>query len=959
MKTFTVSSFAAMACAALWCASPASAALLFYDGIPANADGAGGAYKVGDNAAGTALLTHPSIIGFTGNNKWANGTTALMVYGGGLDYPSGISLASQPGSIRHRFELAQTGWRTSMRAFSPALAGDFYFSALLKYETLSFWTADGVWSGAGFLQSFPGRDAAQPLATGFIVGFRRIIDGNGSRVSLVLMAQNQVQVIVDETNANETYFVAVKYGYDSASGISTIQAAAVTTPEEPAVWTASLDIALFPSGIPVFNHFIVGGNGHGDNNRDTIRENLIDEFRIGTLYSDVAGVSGQPPVFEMLGTTVGNVATNSATLSTRLTDCGDPVAELYAFWGTSNGGQAVEGWQNCTNLGAVAANSTIAFSPELEPNKTYFYGFAASNNVPLTWAFPSPISFITAPVTVSAPSPTVAENSFAPFAFTVARPDAADAVAQAVTVNFSLGGTAVNGAHYSASALDSVVIPAGAASADVIVTPIPDWASADERALTITLLPGYYALAGGTSASVTFTNIELPAAPTNAFIGAVSELASDPANWSLGLPTASHEILVSQSYASRNPTWDAAAPSTVGAWTQPLGTTRTVVFATTPAAPLTILGDCSLLGGVWTHEGPSATPTTALNIAIKGDLTVGAAATINVGRDISIHDPAGLSRGPLNSTGAGFLDDHGGAYAGDGFSRTPASAPYTFARNANTYGSIINPMSYGASSRGGGGAASLLKYSGPGIVLLDIAGSATIAGRVAADGYGYNNNHGAASGGTVNITAARLLGAGSITANGGEDSYYGAGSGGRIRVKLTDPAAAIADFTGAITAYGHDGVLVRGTAPSAAGTIAIQTAADAPNEALIRVANNITWINPTNDLSVIPATHLPAMANRGENLSKTAWLVLDNAKLRVTASARIASLTLASTASPVTAARTPCVFADDATLAVYSLTILGDSYGPGVYRAIDLPASILVGNGAIQVLTPATLIFLR
>ncbi len=947
------SRFMHVSLAFLFSVSMASATLLYYDGIPVSGTGA----YVSEANLGANNVNHASIVGFTVPGKWSNDTTGLKVNATGLIYPSGISLTPIEGAIRYNRDIATNTYRTAFRTIPAGnLAGDFYFSALMRYQDLAPWKVDGLWLGIGLSATSPGGNTSLPrVDNGFVLAYKRVIDESGSRICLVLMAGGQTQVLLATATPNDTHFVTLKFTRNVQGTDDLIQASVVTTPEEPTSWMATIQTTLL-TGTQTFGYLSAGGYG---NTAPAPSVNLVDEIRIGTTYADVAGVFGQPPVFELVGTTVDQITSTSADFHTRLANPGAPAGELFALWGESAGGQTFANWAHSALVAnAVATATPYHHTPALAPDKTYFYTFAAINDAATAWAYPSPASFITAPVTVSAPA-AMAENSLTPAIITLARSDIAAVKTEPLTVHFTLSGTAVRGTHYHASAINSVLIPAGAASATLTITPLPDWDSEDDHTLVITLQPGAYILPDQHDASITFINAVLPEAPVNAFLGTVSELASNPANWSLGVvPHAGHEVMITQSYAARNPIWDVAAPVVVGSWTQPVGSTNTVFFDISPAQPLTILHDCNLLGGVWTHTGPSATPTTAVAVNIQGNLNLGPGGTINVGRDITTYDPGGNSRGHRYQSGPGYVAHYGAAYAGEGFYRA-STAPYALDLNQNTYGSILNPVAYGASSHGGGGAGALLKYSGPGLVMLNVAQTATLNGRIAADGYAYSNNSGGASGGTLNLTFGSIEGTGSITANGGTDTYYGSGSGGRIRIKLTHANASLTPFKGVLSAYGGDGVPARANAPSAAGTIVLITQSN-ESEPTLRVANNITFITSTNAPTLLPATHLPSMGNPGEDLSKTSWEVYDNAKLRITKSTRIKSLSLISTASPVTDARTPCIFADDVILSTSELKILNDlRYAPGIYRAADLQPGVLIGTGAIQVISPGSLLLLR
>ncbi|MDO8804872.1 MAG: hypothetical protein Q7R35_10600, partial [Elusimicrobiota bacterium] len=84
------------------------------------------------------------------------------------------------------------------------------------------------------------------------------------------------------------------------------------------------------------------------------------------------------------------------------------------------------------------------------------------------------------------------------------------------------------------------------------------------------------------------------------------------------------------------------------------------------------------------------------------------------------------------------------------------------------------------------------------LIRLNIAGVLTVDGVISADGTrGPDYKCSGGSGGSVNISASGLTGAGVIKVGGGYGLYNGGGGGGRIAI--TAPANA---FTGTVTAYG-------------------------------------------------------------------------------------------------------------------------------------------------------------
>jgi hypothetical protein len=197
-------------------------------------------------------------------------------------------------------------------------------------------------------------------------------------------------------------------------------------------------------------------------------------------------------------------------------------------------------------------------------------------------------------------------------------------------------------------------------------------------------------------------------------------------------------------------------------------------------------------GGKLTHEPLASTDTVEthkLIATIQGSLNVQTGATIYVtGLGFGLRNGPGAS--PAGSTGAG----HGGEGAGPG---------------GTTYDSVTNPVRAGSGTYD-------YNWTGGGVVCLRVSGQLTVNGTIAAEGQNQSMNTSHGSGGSVNIVAGSLAGAGKVSVNGGsKGSAAGtaAGGGGRIAMVLTN-ADDSAFSALAIQAYGG----TNGTI-AAAGTI--------------------------------------------------------------------------------------------------------------------------------------------
>ncbi len=287
--------------------------------------------------------------------------------------------------------------------------------------------------------------------------------------------------------------------------------------------------------------------------------------------------------------------------------------------------------------------------------------------------------------------------------------------------------------------------------------------------------------------------------------GGVDALASTAENWSDNTAPVGGDNVVFDGTSSTDCDWD--LDISVVDWTQTADYGGTVTIRTEyPDVPggtgftnLTITGNVTLEGGVWTHRANTGDHDAVdrLAVTVGGDFTMGSGAAIDVlGRGFA------ANRGPgagVSLQRAGKGGSHGGQ---GGYHENQLPSP--------CYGSITHPemLGSGSSVRGGGA------------IRLMIAGEALISGDIDADGVTNTSNspsrHGGGAGGSIHLSAAIISGAGNLSANGG-GGYY-TGGGGRIAVIATN-SATLGDIT-TLARAGNPGL--RGTA----GTIFLQTTAD-------------------------------------------------------------------------------------------------------------------------------------
>jgi subtilisin len=221
-----------------------------------------------------------------------------------------------------------------------------------------------------------------------------------------------------------------------------------------------------------------------------------------------------------------------------VTRSGSTTGSLTVHYGV--GGSATAGSDYATLAGTVtipsgASGSTITVTAiddsiiennetvvvTLASNAAYTVGSPGSGTVTI-------VSNDLPVVTVSASDPSASEAGPDSGTFVVTR---SGPTSSSLTVACSLGGTAVNGSDY-ASLSGSVVIPAGAASAAIVVTPVADGASEGNETVILTAAASAAYQAGSpSSATITIADQVPLVAPANVLATATSDFVVN-VNWS-------------------------------------------------------------------------------------------------------------------------------------------------------------------------------------------------------------------------------------------------------------------------------------------------------------------------------------------------------------------------------------------------------------------------------------------
>ncbi len=261
--------------------------------------------------------------------------------------------------------------------------------------------------------------------------------------------------------------------------------------------------------------------------------NYLDEFRIETnarsaawiwaTYQNMAANGAfqtYGPVIArdtpfVINRPVSGVTTTTAQLNGTLASTGTSATAVSVYWGPTD--QSTNGiWAQSSTWDAPQNPGDFSFLAEdLAPDSDYYYTYSAENANGTVWAAPSQY-FITGELTAQATDDSCGTNAGDTATFTITRPAAC--TGGPLTVNYTLGGTAVNGVDYTAApASGALTIPAGETTATVTITPVPPGNYREPKSIVLTLADGPYAVSpAANSAGATLQTVMLPPVVSNA-----------------------------------------------------------------------------------------------------------------------------------------------------------------------------------------------------------------------------------------------------------------------------------------------------------------------------------------------------------------------------------------------------------------------------------------------------------
>ena len=221
-------------------------------------------------------------------------------------------------------------------------------------------------------------------------------------------------------------------------------------------------------------------------------------------FNTLSAVSaGQLPSINNASGPTG-ITANAAWLNGTLTSTGASPTEVRLYWGPTDGGTNTAAWANTNYLGTNAAVPPVSYTTNLSLNSDtlYYYRYAAANANGTAWANSS-ASFVTAEITLLATDPGASEIGPDNGTFTITRPGIG--TNENLTINYTIGGTASNGLDYAVIGT-SLVIPEGALSSIITITPCKDRTNDVDETIVLTLAAGKYAIGTPAGDEITITN---------------------------------------------------------------------------------------------------------------------------------------------------------------------------------------------------------------------------------------------------------------------------------------------------------------------------------------------------------------------------------------------------------------------------------------------------------------------
>lgn len=341
--------------------------------------------------------------------------------------------------------------------------------------------------------------------------------------------------------------------------------------------------------------------------------------------------------------------------------------------------------------------------------------------------------------------------------------------------------------------------------------------------------------------------------------------------------------------------------------------------------------------------------------------------TVTVSGDLEI-----AQGGYVYASGAGL--NHFASISRDHFAGYYAhgGTPSIYGTNAaKAYGSALNPVMPGVCGYWDDTAS---QCTGGGVVKLTVTGRLTVDGTVVCKGAVENAYSPGGTGGSVNITAGVVDGAGTVVADGSScekdsskidtvakleaKSARACAGGGRVSIRLTEPGATFPDgFANRVRAYGGifsaGGANITGTGTNgmaSAGTVYLQDGTQAEGAGTVYVRNG----NRSNNFSGWTPFPAGVSGDSAASLKNVSLAISEAGRVSISEDLRIRNLTIAGDEGTDHCA----VNLNGNTLKVKTAKLGAAKLAPGTYTAADCP-DFLVGDGSLVVTGGAFAILVR
>jgi hypothetical protein len=253
---------------------------------------------------------------------------------------------------------------------------------------------------------------------------------------------------------------------------------------------------------------------------------------VGDMTAPALTLAATTPVADEIA------GTNGVFTVTRTGSTANALTAYYTIAGTAVDGTDYNLLPGSVTISAGQSSTTILITPMSDPamqdssrsvtlsltnyggpsGASYSIGNPASDTVTID-DLPT--------VSVQATTATAEEHELTPGVFTVTRANDPLQATQALTVNYTLTGTAVNGTDYQ-NLSGSVTIPAGQASTTINVTPIDADVVGGSQTVALSLASGGYLVGTAASDTVTINDDDLPIVGIQATTPTASELGGMP-----------------------------------------------------------------------------------------------------------------------------------------------------------------------------------------------------------------------------------------------------------------------------------------------------------------------------------------------------------------------------------------------------------------------------------------------